>query len=67
MADPVVIACAGACTVTHVIDLPLANMTPAEGGQIAGAILAVWVVGWAFRMLVRTLNIDGKQSTENET
>ena len=32
----------------------------------AGAVLAVWVVGWAFRMLIRALYIDGNSSTTNE-
>lgn len=57
--------CTGACTVTHVVDvqLPVLNLDAADGGLIAGAILAVWVVGWSFRMVIRALNSDGKPST----
>lgn len=68
MADPVVIDCPAACTVTvqHEITLPVLNLSPAEGAAIAGAVLAVWAVGWAFRMLIRALNIDGNSSTSKE-
>lgn len=33
------------------------------GAQIAGAILAVWAVAWGFRMVIRSLDVDGKSST----
>jgi hypothetical protein len=54
MADPQVIQCASACTVTvvHEINLPLLSLTPEEGAQIALAVCAVWAVGWAVRQLV---------------
>ena len=67
MADLQVIECTGACTVTvvHEIKFPLFEMTPQEGAQIAGAVLAVWAVGWGFRVLIRTLrNTDGNQTEE---
>ena len=53
MADLQVIECTGACTVTvvHEIKFPLFEMTPQEGAQIAGAVLAVWAVGWVFRAI----------------
>jgi len=39
-----------------------------EGALIAGAVLAVWAVGYGFRALIRTLNIDSNSSTsETET
>lgn len=61
--------CTGACTVTHVVDvqLPVLNIDTADGALIAGAILAVWVVGWSFRMVIRALNVDGKPTSESET
>jgi hypothetical protein len=40
-----------------------AEMSLAGGGQIAGAVLAVWAVGYGFRALIRTLNLDSKSST----
>ena len=68
MADPTVNDCAGACTVTvvHELSLPPLQLSASEGALIAGAVLAVWAVGWAFRMLIRTLNIDGNSSTSSE-
>lgn len=60
--EPVTVTCGSACTVTHVvsIDMPPLQLTPEEGGVIAGAILAVWVVGWAFRLVIQHLrNSDG--------
>ena len=64
--DPVTVVCDAACTVTHVIsiDTPYFALTLEEGGQIAGAILAVWVIGWAVRTAIRTLrDTDGATST----
>lgn len=68
MADPIAINCSSACTVTviHELSLPPLQLDAAEGAAIAGAVLAVWAVGWAFRMLIRTLNIDGKPSSESD-
>jgi hypothetical protein len=66
MADPQVIQCAAACTVTVVHSLPLLEMTVEEGAQIAGAVLAVWAVGWAFRALIQALRSDGNSSTQED-
>lgn len=68
MADPTVIECANACTVTvvHELSLPPLQLDTADGAAIAGAVLAVWAVGWAFRMLIRALNIDGNSPTSTE-
>ena len=53
-----VIECATACTVTvvHELSLPPLQLTSEEGAAIAGAVLAVWAVAWAFRMLIKTLS-----------
>lgn len=68
MADPTVIECPGTCTVTvvHELSLPPLQLDAADGAAIAGAVLAVWVVGWAFRMLIRALHIDGNSPTSSE-
>lgn len=68
MADPTFIECATACTVTvvHELSLPPLQLTAEEGAAIAGAVLAIWAVGYAFRMAIRALNIDGNSSTTNE-
>ena len=68
MAEPVTIECTGSCTVTvvHELSLPPMQLTTAEGAQIAIAIVAVWAVGFGFRAVIRTLNIDGNQLEENQ-
>lgn len=68
MADPTVIECPSACTVTvvHELSLPPLQLDTADGAAIAGAVLAVWAVGWAFRMLIRALNIDGNSTNSTE-
>lgn len=68
--DMTTVVCSGACTVTHVIELntPVLNLTPADGGQIAGAILLVWAVGWGARMCIRALkHTDEAASVESES
>lgn len=65
MADPQIIECSTACTVTvvHELSLPPLQLTAAEGALIASAILAVWAVGWGIRVLIQTLkSSDGNQS-----
>lgn len=62
--EPVIVTCASACTVTHEISLPPFQLDTADGGLIAGAVLAVWAVGFAFRALIQTLkHTDGDSST----
>lgn len=58
MADPIVVTCAGACTVTHEISVPPLQLDTTEGGQIAGAVLVVWAVGYSFRSLIRAMRVD---------
>lgn len=67
MAAPVRIKCDAACTVTvvHELSLPPLQLSPAEGAQIAGAILAVWAVAYGFRLCIKALNIDGNSSTSS--
>lgn len=67
MADPVTVHCnVSPCVVVHQIELPPFQLDTAEGALIAGAVLAVWAVGFAFRMLIRTLSIDRNQNSESE-
>lgn len=55
-------------TVHHEVRIthPLLDLTPVEGAQIAGAILAMWAIGFIFRMLRQALDIGGKQPTFKE-
>lgn len=67
MAEPTVIDCVSACTVTvvHELSLPPLQLSADEGAAIAGAILAIWAVGWGFRALIQTLrHTDGNSTTE---
>lgn len=68
MAEPQIIECPTACTVTvvHELSLPPLQLDAAEGAAIASAVLAIWAIGWAFRMLIQTLNIDGKTTSESD-
>lgn len=65
MADPVVIECAGSCSVTvvHELALPPLQLDAADAAQLAGAVLLVWATGYAFRVLIRTLNVDHKEDS----
>lgn len=67
MADPVVIECTTACVVTvvHELSLPPLQLSAEDGAAIAGAILAIWAIGWGFRALIQTLkHTDGNSTTE---
>lgn len=67
MADPVVIECTTACTVTvvHELSLPPLQLSADEGAVIASAILAIWAIGWGFRALIQTLkHTDGNSNSE---
>lgn len=68
MADPTVIECATACTVTvvHQLSIPSLSFTLEEGAQIAIAIVAVWAVGLAFREFHRVIFVDGSSTKESE-
>lgn len=65
--QPIYVSCNSSCTVTlvHELSLPPLQLTAAEGGAIAGAILAVWAVGFGFRSVIRALNIDGNSTNES--
>lgn len=62
-----VVECSGACTVTvvHELALPVLNLSTDEAALITSAVLVVWVVGYAFRMVIRTLNIDSGSTMED--
>lgn len=39
------------------------GITPEEGSQIAVSIAALWALGWVFRMIARSLNVDEKETS----
>lgn len=62
-----IIECATACTVTviHELSLPPLQLDAAGGAAIASAILAIWAIGWGFRVLIQVLkNTDGNSTEE---
>ena len=62
-----VIQCEQACTVTvqHEITLPVLDLSPGEAAQISSAILLVWAVAWAFRVLIQSIKVsDGNPTNE---
>lgn len=69
MADPTVIECSTSCTVTvvHELSLPPLQLDTADGSLIAGAVLAVWAIGWGARMVIRALNSDSVSTNESES
>jgi hypothetical protein len=69
MAEPAQINCSSACTVTvvHELSLPPLQLSAVEGGLIAGAILAIWAIGFGARLVIRALNIDGRSTSESES
>ena len=44
--------------VKHELSLPPLQMTLEEGAMVAAAIVGVWTVGLAFRLLIRALDAD---------
>lgn len=67
MADPTVVDCSAACTVTvvHELSLPPLQLTAEEGAQVAGAILLVWAAGFGIRMAARAMNsADSKEEQQ---
>lgn len=62
------VTCTSACTVTvvHELSLPPLQLSPAEGAEIASAVLAVWALGWGLRQVIRVLKSDGDSTSESE-
>lgn len=66
MAEPTVIECASACTVTvvHELSIPLLEITHEQGEQIALAIASVWAVAWGIRQAILALRQAGASTKE---
>lgn len=43
------------------------DLDPSGASLIAGAILAVWALGFGIRTVIRALSIDGKSTSESES
>lgn len=62
------IQCASACTVTvvHELSLPVLNLTAEQGAALAGATIALWAVGYVFRVIARSISTGGESTEERE-
>lgn len=62
------IVCTEACTVTVQLEItnPLLNLDNAAGIQIAGAVLAVWALGFGIRVLIQTLKTSDGNVSERD-
>ncbi|MDP9911881.1 hypothetical protein J2W27_004005 [Variovorax boronicumulans] len=69
MADPTVIECASACTVTvvHELSIPLLQLAPEQGEEIALAILSVWAIAWCIRQVIVAIRQSGASKEETES
>jgi len=63
MADTYITCTVSPCQIITTLDVPVLNLDESGGALIAGAILAVWAIGWGARTLIRALNIDSDSST----
>ena len=62
MADVYVTCSVSPCVIQHTVDIPPLNIDEAGGGLLAGAIVGVWALGFAFRSFIRMLRIDSADS-----
>ena len=62
------ISCGAACTVTvkHEFSSPPLQLEPGQGAQVALAVIAVWVVGWSIRMVIRAMSSGDSHSVQSE-
>lgn len=56
----------GTTSGTVAVSFPPFQLDTADGSLIAGAILAVWAIGWGARMIIRALSVDGNSTKESE-
>lgn len=57
MADPTVIECVSACTVTvvHQLSIPPFQLSLDDGLKISVAVTVVWSLGWALGLIKRQI------------
>jgi hypothetical protein len=68
MAGDVYVTCSvSPCQIIHSIDLPPFQLDEAGGALIAAAVVAVWAVGLAGRLVIRALNVDRNQNSESDS
>jgi len=67
MADTYVTCTVSPCQIITTLDVPVLNLDETGGALIAGAILAVWAMGYGIRSVIRALNSDGVSTSESES
>jgi len=67
MADTYITCTVSPCQIVTTLDVPLLNLDAEGGALIAGAILAVWAMGYGIRSVIRALNSDGVSTSESES
>jgi hypothetical protein len=69
MADPTVIQCTAECTVTvvHELSIPLLELTPEQGEEIALVTMGVWALAWCIRQVIVSLRQSGANKEETES
>lgn len=64
---PVSVTCSvSPCDVQVTLNVPVLQMDTEDAGLVAAAILLVWATGYAFRALIRALNVDRNESANSE-
>ena len=64
---PTYITCSvSPCDVSIALSNPVLDLSAADGVLLAGAILGVWAVGWAIRMLISVLHSDEVKGNDGE-
>ena len=66
MADTYITCTVSPCQIVTTLDVPVLNIDEEGGALIAGAILAVWALGFGIRALIRVLHSDGVSTSESE-
>uniref|UniRef100_UPI0010526A5A hypothetical protein n=1 Tax=unclassified Variovorax TaxID=663243 RepID=UPI0010526A5A len=68
MADPTVIQCSSACTVTvvHELHIPVLDLSIEDAQHVGGAIVLVWALGYCFRLVARQIQSAGANTNESE-
>lgn len=58
MADQWNITCSVTpCVINHTVEIPPFQLSAEEGAIVAAAIVGVWAIGWAIRMIIRALSV----------
>ncbi len=64
---PVQVTCSvSPCDVQLTLNVPIWAMDTEDAALVSAAILIVWATAYAFRVLIRALNVDRNESVNSE-